>query len=102
LEVEEINLPSRRVSSDTDPVELASDLVRAIMIGDRSKILEMDLIGASSLNQAIKAIAIANSIISSGKIVFRPHFVDGTIEEPGEETREMTKICLRFWCEPNL
>jgi len=83
-----------KVSSTTDPNKLAGAIASEIRV---EGIVVIDAIGGGSVNQAIKAIAVARGwLVPSGiLLIFYPKLIDRTLED---EAREVT--VTRLFCQP--
>lgn len=89
-----------RVKSDSNAHNLAAAVVKAV----QSKgCVQLSAIGASAVNQAIKAIAIANGTVAVGgrRLVLTPG-MENTTDNPRPGTsgsNELTRIILRVWTQ---
>ena len=80
-----------RVSSKSNPNSVAGAIVGLIKSNDK---VEMQVVGAGALNQAVKAVAIARGfVVASGiDLVCVPAFIEVNIEN---ENRTAMKIIVK-------
>lgn len=85
-----------RAKSDSSVKKLKAAIIATVHMQHKYKKIEIRAIGASSLNQAIKAFIVAKTILcANGKrLLLEPYF-----DDIGEGDEERTVICLRIIIE---